>query len=65
MLPRIEIFENCNQCGLCIKACPVSILQFKEKNPDKVLTVKNLEKCLECRACEQICPKRAILVDAF
>ena len=60
-LPRIQVLENCIQCGLCVKACFVTILAFR----NEMLMVIDTEKCLECRACEQICTHNAILVDAF
>lgn len=57
--PKIKV-EKCDGCGDCVKECPVNILETK----GKTVNVKNIEKCLLCMACEEICPKHGIFVEA-
>ncbi|MFW9914292.1 MAG: 4Fe-4S dicluster domain-containing protein [Candidatus Thorarchaeota archaeon] len=61
--PRITVLETCNMCGRCIRSCLTSVLSSGDSNGQVVIA--RAEKCLECRACEQVCPKNAILVDPF
>ncbi|MHA2270852.1 MAG: 4Fe-4S dicluster domain-containing protein [Candidatus Hodarchaeales archaeon] len=63
--PTINVLETCNMCGLCIRSCLTSALNSEEGDSNNPVLVGRAEKCLECRACEQICPKNAILVDPF
>jgi ferredoxin len=46
--------EQCNSCGLCEKICPVDNISMKNNAP--VWS----DKCLNCFACLQWCPKEAI-----
>ncbi len=57
--------DQCKSCGLCIEICPVKCLAWDEEiighfgRP----TVKcEIEKCIQCRKCELICPDMAIRV---
>lgn len=63
--PRINVLETCNGCGLCVGSCLTSALNSDEEDSNGPILVERAEKCLECRACEQICPKSAILDDPF
>jgi NAD-dependent dihydropyrimidine dehydrogenase PreA subunit len=50
---------NCNQCGICMKTCPVNAIQMKG------LFVKKPRwsfSCQDCARCINICPQRAIQV---
>ncbi len=43
--------EDCNNCGLCYKICPVKV------NPKKVMdTGKVSSNCLDCGLCTYMCP---------
>lgn len=43
--------ENCNNCGLCYKICPVKV------NPKKVMdSGKISSNCLDCGLCTYMCP---------
>ncbi|MCP4152280.1 MAG: hypothetical protein GY757_31370 [bacterium] len=59
--PRINIMdgnffidENCNGCDICQKVCPVNNVSMENKKP-----VWN-NKCQQCYACLQWCPKESI-----
>ena len=45
--------ENCSDCGLCAKECPVSAIDFN--NPK----ITDKEKCISCMRCVGLCPKHA------
>lgn len=49
--------KKCNDCGLCVQACPVGV--FTKKSATEVA---NPSECIGCRACEAQCPKAAIKV---
>ena len=63
---KIEIDrELCKGCDLCIRACPVKILEIdKEPNssgsyPSKVI---DMEKCIACGNCYEVCPDVCIRI---
>lgn len=47
--------KNCDNCGICVKKCPVD--NISENNKGKL---KWESKCLLCATCELSCPKDAI-----
>ena len=58
--PEVEVdLKKCNGCGKCIDACPKNIFEGKDK--PKVKNNKVIE-CHLCKACEDICEKKAITV---
>ncbi len=46
--------KNCNNCGLCIKQCPVKAIRLLDKRPYWSFT------CESCMHCMNVCPQRAI-----
>lgn len=48
--------EKCDGCGTCVDACPVNVLEVKNKK----CVVVNPDECIECQACEATCEKGAI-----
>ncbi|MDD4141232.1 MAG: EFR1 family ferrodoxin [Bacteroidales bacterium] len=46
--------EACNHCGLCAKLCPMNNITIKDGSPAWS------EKCVQCLACINRCPQRAI-----
>jgi Pyruvate/2-oxoacid:ferredoxin oxidoreductase delta subunit len=46
--------NNCNNCGICIKECPTSSIQYVENRPYWKLT------CESCMRCLNNCPRKAI-----
>ncbi|MFW6304220.1 MAG: DNA-directed RNA polymerase subunit D [Candidatus Saliniplasma sp.] len=50
--PKIEFDEDkCDQCGECVEACPVDILEI---NDDKI-NVTDIEECTLCKSCVDVC----------
>lgn len=47
------VMTNCNQCGLCIDACPVQAIRRVPNG--NVLLNKNV--CVGCQACVAFCPR--------
>ncbi|HHX50292.1 MAG TPA: NADH-quinone oxidoreductase subunit NuoB [Clostridia bacterium] len=53
-----EIDQNkCNRCGTCIPRCPSSAIVVDEKSQEMGI---NLDQCIFCALCEEICPAGAI-----
>jgi len=49
--------EQCQECGLCVKACPAQALTLSEQG----LTL-NQELCIECYCCLEHCPHEGLWV---
>ena len=49
--------EKCNGCGVCIKACPESVVM--KRGEDKKVTVNSMF-CKMCLLCTTVCAKKAI-----
>lgn len=47
--------DDCIYCGLCVKVCPMNIIELKNSRP-----VWTNDNCACCLACLHRCPKRAI-----
>lgn len=54
-MPRQIKTENCTQCEICIKACPVEAI-IKDKNVIQI----NPNECVDCATCWRICPDKCI-----
>lgn len=56
----------CKSCGLCILKCPQKALSF-DLSTNEYLgmpAVKcDIEKCIACHTCENVCPECAIKVE--
>ncbi|MBA1342291.1 MAG: DNA-directed RNA polymerase subunit D [ANME-2 cluster archaeon] len=50
-MPRITVSEECDACGMCVDACPRSVLLIADE------TVKAVDEraCSLCRSCESVC----------
>jgi 2-oxoglutarate ferredoxin oxidoreductase subunit delta len=68
IIPKIIInIEKCTLCQKCVRSCPVEILQYRKKEITRkkgIIEIIDLSQCLECRACEIVCPEAAITVHA-
>ncbi len=49
------LIEKCSGCKICIKSCPFSAIEIKDKK-----AVIDLDKCNLCGACVEACPFSAI-----
>ncbi len=52
--------EKCTKCGLCVKDCPMNILEMTEESAK----VKQ-DVCLFCGHCLAVCPKNAVSISGF
>ena len=55
MKVKIRVSEECNLCGLCVKYCPTDVFEVGLSG----LRIHD-ERCIYCRGCEVLCPKKAI-----
>lgn len=57
----------CKGCGMCVKACPLKIIELdKEKINNKGYHPARLvkpDKCTGCSSCATMCPDTAITVE--
>jgi uncharacterized protein (DUF362 family)/ferredoxin len=54
--PRVKS-QNCQQCNLCVQACPAQALHLNERG----LSI-NKERCIECYCCLEHCPHEGLWV---
>jgi ferredoxin len=47
--------DKCNACGLCLKDCPLEVIEWHEEK------ARVMEGCVECRTCFRVCPKQAVV----
>lgn len=47
---KIKVSGACNQCGLCIKKCPVQAISRTDPK------VTDQERCISCMCCVKVCP---------
>jgi ferredoxin len=52
---RFRADESCTGCGLCARICPVDNISLNDKGKPEWHN-----KCLQCMACLQYCPEKAI-----
>ena len=52
---RFRVDSSCTSCGLCARICPVNNISLSDKGKPKWHN-----KCLQCMACLQYCPEKAI-----
>jgi Pyruvate/2-oxoacid:ferredoxin oxidoreductase gamma subunit/NAD-dependent dihydropyrimidine dehydrogenase PreA subunit len=56
----------CKGCGLCLEICPVKALSWNKDELNYIgrsIPKVDIEKCIACMKCEQICPDSAIKID--
>lgn len=56
-LLRFEVDqEKCIKCGVCFKGCPAQAIEWKKKDPARIIK----DKCIKCLTCITNCPADAI-----
>ncbi|MFC1771003.1 4Fe-4S binding protein [Candidatus Margulisiibacteriota bacterium] len=55
----VQVSEDCKECSLCEKACPIDTNPSKSKHHGKVKS----ENCLRCENCVLSCPSKALKID--
>ncbi len=50
--------DKCNGAEECVHTCPASVYELKDDLGKAV--AENVEECIECGACEGVCPVEAI-----
>jgi len=65
-IPKIDE-DNCSGCGKCVKACPVSAIEWISNDDDRNSKSKkvkiNEEICLGCGVCVRACPNKNIILE--
>lgn len=62
--------ENCIVCGYCVDVCPMKLMPLKfaenyRKGKIAKLEKYNLFACIECAACEYVCPSNVPLMQSI
>lgn len=52
--------DKCTQCGLCVRDCPINIIDMDSGYPG--ISPKNEAACLKCQHCLAICPTAALSI---
>lgn len=53
---KLASTDNCTGCGACAARCPKQCISMKENDIGIILPSLDPTKCLECHACEKVCP---------
>lgn len=64
------IEQACIRCGWCVDACPVNLLpqqllHFSRNHQPEQLVQQRLHDCIECAACDAVCPSHIPLSQYF
>lgn len=62
--------SNCISCGYCVDVCPMHLMPMKfeeiyRKKRYGSLTKYGIAACIECAACEYICPSNVPLIESI
>ena len=52
--------DKCKKDGLCVAACPMLIVEFKDQNSCPTPTKDAEELCIKCGHCVAVCPHGAL-----
>lgn len=61
---------NCIWCGYCVDVCPMKLMpmkyeQFVRRGKYEKLEQYNIDVCIDCAACEYICPSNVPLIESI
>ncbi|MFC1959036.1 4Fe-4S binding protein, partial [Chloroflexota bacterium] len=60
--PVIDVMI-CNNCGTCVKQCPVNPKAVNWYNGDESIPpTYKYDRCIRCYCCQELCPEGAITV---
>lgn len=60
-MARITIdASKCVGCGDCVRVCPATIFKLEKGKAEPIK--EKAADCLECHACEILCPKGVITI---
>ncbi|MBO4355338.1 MAG: 4Fe-4S binding protein [Clostridia bacterium] len=67
-MAKLTISEDlCKGCGLCVTACPKSLLRLSKDKLNKKghspVEITDQEKCIGCAFCATMCPDCVIKVE--
>ncbi len=51
-----QVSARCQQCGLCVRSCPVKAISWDKGTPPVI----DPSKCINCLCCHELCSYRAI-----
>ena len=58
-MPTVKVDNSkCDGDGVCADSCPVSVFEIQNGKSVPV----NMSECIECQACVEACPQKAITV---
>ncbi|MHA1144265.1 MAG: 4Fe-4S dicluster domain-containing protein [Candidatus Helarchaeota archaeon] len=52
---RIKVDKCPEDCDLCVKACPMGVIEFTSLKKDRKVKL-DLDNCIFCYACKRVCP---------
>lgn len=58
---KIDKKENCCGCTACVAICPKSCIEMKEDLEGFLYPQVDEKKCVECGACERVCPIKNVV----
>lgn len=70
-LPKTQVSRmHCIWCGYCVDVCPMKLMpmkfdEFYRKERYSKMNDYNINDCIECAACEYICPSKVPLVKSI
>ena len=55
----VEINHDCTACGMCVTFCPTGALTVEKSQGSQIINF-DIQKCLGCDLCRDICPEKAV-----
>ena len=52
----LDIRKECTGCMACVNSCPAGAISIVENEYGFVMPEISSEMCVECGACEEVCP---------